>query len=86
MTRRKKLKGRFQRINTAHLKHRAGRTSDPRHIFYRAMLETDSYERYMAETHGKDAWTHDRVQDGTDGRAEILYARRNGWIVDVPGE
>lgn len=86
MRERTKLTGGFRRVNSAHLKHRAGMTMDPRHFFYRAMLETDTYEAYMAETHGRMATTGDRKQDGTDGRAEILYARRHGWIVDVHDE
>jgi len=48
------------------------------------MLETDTYEAYLAATRSIVATTGDRKQDDTDGRSEILYARRNGWIADEP--
>ena len=82
MTERTKLSGRFTRLHIAYLQQRAAKTSDPRHVFYRAMLETDTYEAYLAATKGRTATTGNRIQDGTDGRAEILYARRNRRIVD----
>jgi hypothetical protein len=43
------LSGRFVRKNAAHLKKRQGETSDPRHVFYKAMLEHHTYEKYLEE-------------------------------------
>jgi len=84
MSERTLLRGKFTVLNAAHLRHRASLSSDPRHVFFRAMLETDTYEAYLAATRSIVATTGDRKQDDTDGRSEILYARRNGWIADEP--
>ncbi len=78
----KPLSGPFRRKNLTHLKKRAGKASDPRHLFYKAMLEHHTYEKYL------DAVGAIKVDVPTfragpiSGRGEILYARRNGWIFD----
>jgi hypothetical protein len=83
MPTRTRLSGRFVRLNEAFLRQRASERHDPRHVFYKAMLEVDTYEEYAAATVGKLAETGTRKVDATSGREEILYARRNKWIADA---
>jgi hypothetical protein len=77
------LHGRFQRLNEALQRDKASRKSDPRCVFYEAMLKHCSYETYLVSTHGIRAFTGNRKADHTTGREEILYARRKGWITDA---
>jgi hypothetical protein len=76
------LSGRFTRKNLAHLSKRAGETYDARHVFYKAMLEHHTYEKYLE--HVGELKVHvPTFKDGPiSGRREMLYARQNGWIVD----
>jgi hypothetical protein len=46
--------GRFKRVNEAFLRERANRDHDPRHIFYKAMLEVETYEAYEAAVGNKE--------------------------------
>jgi hypothetical protein len=76
------LSGRFGRKNLAHLKKREGETSDPRHVFYKAMLEHHTYEKYLEEVGDLEVDVPTFKAGPISGRGEILYARRNGWIFD----
>jgi hypothetical protein len=81
------LRGRYVRIDEAKLRERANRKDDPRHIFYEAMLENDSYEAYEAaigmRTVLVETW---RPPSLVSGHAEIRYARNDrGWIEDETG-
>jgi hypothetical protein len=54
----------------------------PTSVFYQAMLQNDNYEAYLA---GIGQHTVDRPgykAGPTNGRDEILYCRRNGWMED----
>ena len=71
------------RLNEAILREKAGRTDDPRHSFYGAMLTSNSYEEYYRKVDGL------KVQPATyrcrpvTARMEMQYARtRMGWIAD----
>ena len=68
------LAGRYRILNESFLRERAKRTFDPRHLFYEAMLSNETYEAYLA------AMGDNRGRFSS--RTEILYARRNGWIID----
>ena len=81
------LRGRYVRANAAKLRQRANRKDDPRHVFYEAMLENDSYEAYEAvmgtRTVLVETWNPPSL---VSGHAEILYARNDrGWIEDEGG-
>jgi len=82
MSYRTPLSGRFTRKNLAHLSKRAGETYDARHVFYKAMLEHHTYEKYLE--HVGELKVHvPTFKDGPiSGRREMLYARQNGWIVN----
>jgi hypothetical protein len=76
--------GRFKRVNEAFLRERANRKHDPRHIFYSAMLENDTYEAYEAEVGTKEVivetFNPPRL---INGHTEMWYARHSGWIENV---
>jgi hypothetical protein len=81
------LRGQYVRVNEAQLRERANRKDDPRHIFYEAMLENDSYEAYEAVIGTKmvrvETWTPPSM---VSGHTEIRYARNDrGWIEDASG-
>jgi hypothetical protein len=76
--------GRFTRVNEAFLRERANRQHDPRHIFYKAMLENDTYEAYEAEVGNREVvverFNPPRL---VNGHTEMWYARDSGWIEDA---
>jgi hypothetical protein len=76
-------RGKFEILNEPFLREKANRKSDPRYIFYEAMLGCETYEAYFAATRGITAFTGKRQRDRTTGREEILYARRKKWITDA---
>jgi hypothetical protein len=76
------LRGRFGRKDLTHLKKRQGETSDPRHVFYKAMLEHHTYEKYLADVGDLKVDVPTFKAGPISGRGEILYTRRNGWIFD----
>jgi hypothetical protein len=76
------LRGRFSRKNTTHLSKRAGEIHDPRHVFYKAMLEHHTYEKYLEQVGELKVDVPTFKAGPISGRDEILYARRSGWIVD----
>lgn len=83
MSRHKKiLSGRYTRINEVFLRERAGRRNDPRHVFYVAMLTNNTYETYEAAIRGIVVSVATYRTGPVNGHMEMLYARRNGWIVD----
>jgi hypothetical protein len=76
------LRGRYKILNDAHLRKRASETHDPRHIFYEALLASETYEQYLARVGGVT------VQPATTsyavtGRMEIKYCRDRRWIADA---
>jgi hypothetical protein len=81
------LSGRFDRIDMSYLSQKANETGDQRHVFYKAMLEHDTYEAYEAAVAGIKIKvpTYRADRDPITGRDEILYARRNARIKDSPG-
>lgn len=70
------------RSNEAFLRQRASRLDDPRHVFYMAMLGNDTHEAYEAAVGRVQVFIPDYKKGPISGRMEMLYARRNGWIVD----
>lgn len=83
MSRPKKiLTGRYSRINEVFLRVRAGRHADSRHVFYVAMLANDTYEAYEAAIQDIEVSAPTYRTGPINGHMEMLYARRNGWIVD----
>jgi hypothetical protein len=77
MGKRANLTGRYRVLKEASLREKAKRTHDPRHRFYEAMLSNETYEAYLAAVGDN--------RGRFSSRTEILYARRNGWIIDDPG-
>jgi len=79
------LSGRFTKVRVVHLKKRASNPLDPRFIFYQGMLDYDTYEAYLTAVGGKRVYppTFGNGAVPISGRAEILFVRRMGWIVDA---
>jgi hypothetical protein len=50
--------------------------------FYVAMLLSLTYEEYLAKVGVRTVDRPDYKEGATNGRDEILYCRRSGWIVD----
>lgn len=87
MGRRIAFSGRFVRINQAFLRERANRESDPRRIFYNAMLENDTYEAYEAQVGNKEVVVETfHPPRLVSGHTEMWYARRSGWIEASTGD
>lgn len=82
MSPRSEYTGRYVFANHDKLRERAGRTNDPRHIFYRAMLTHSTYDGYEAEMGSRVVMIPTRRgQRPVTGHAEIRYARcHRGWI------
>ena len=81
-----RLKGHFLRLDEAAIRRKAILQHDPRHVFYTAMLENDTYETYEAAVRGIEVSVETFKNDPITGHMEILYARRNGWIADSETE
>ena len=77
------LRGNFVRVNEAFLREKANRTHDPRIVFYKAMLEADTYEAYAAAVRGVEVSVETYRTGPINGGMEIRYARRSGWIADA---
>jgi hypothetical protein len=75
--------GRYALRDVAFLREKANRRSDPRHVFYRAMLTNTTYEGYFAEVGDTTVNVASHSSGPITGRMEILYARRSGWIADA---
>lgn len=76
--------GGYKISDRAQLRDRANRRDDPRHVFYKALLESNSFEAYEAMIRGiqvsPDTLMGTYRKRPVTGRAEFLYARRQGWI------
>ena len=79
---RKILSGKYTRTNEARIRQRADRRDDSRYVFYVAMLTNDTYESHEAAVHGIEVVVPDYSRRPNNGRMEMLYARRSGWIAD----
>jgi hypothetical protein len=72
---------RIVRAKVSALREKAER-GGPTSVIYQAMLRNDNYEAYLAEI-GQHTVDRPGYKAGpTNGRDEILYCRRNGWIED----
>lgn len=76
------LSGPYEILNNSHLEKRANDTTDPRHIFHREMLKHKTYEAYLKAVGDISVEVPERKFWPFNGRNEILYFRRNRWIVD----
>ena len=76
-----RLTGRYSRRNETFLQEKAARGNEVSD-FYRAMLQHNTYEAYLADVGQRLVDRPGMVVSPTSGRDEILYARRHGWIVD----
>ena len=85
MPQRHRFSGRYVRSNEAMLRERAHRRDDPRHVFYEAMLENDTYEAYEAAVGMTMVLVETWNPPGLcSGHTEIRYARNDrGWIEDA---
>jgi hypothetical protein len=78
------LEGTFVRVEEAKLREKANRTHDPRHVFYRAMLENDTYEHYENATRGVEVYPITYRSRPVTGHREMIYVRnRRRWIEDA---
>jgi hypothetical protein len=80
--RKKVLTGRYTRLNDAFLRQRASRVDDPRYVFCVAMSGNDTFEGYDAAVEGIQVLVPSYKKGPINGRMELLYARRSGWIAD----
>lgn len=79
----KHLTGRYQLKNRLRLLEKASRVDDPRHEFYAAILENNTYEGYLAQVGEKEVKVKTCKNGPISGRMEIRYAYKNGWIKDA---
>ena len=68
-------------LNEALIREKSNR-DDPRKLFYAAMLANKTYEAYLAEVGQKEVHVDGYKANPISGRMEILYCRRNRWVVD----
>jgi len=75
--------GRFRITNNEQLRKHAENTDDPRHVFYKAMLSSRTYEEYLARV-GSVTVQPATTAYAVTGRMEIRYCRNKlRWIVDA---
>ena len=74
---------RYRVLNGALLREKSQRLNDERHHFYVAMLNTNSYDKYLAQVGQRQIMRDGYKANPITGRGEILYCRRNHWIEDV---
>jgi hypothetical protein len=88
MAQRLQFSGRYVRINEEMLREPSSRRDDPRHVFYEAMLENNTYEAYEAVVGTKTVTVETWSPPGlVSGHAEMRYARNDRrWIEDAPGQ
>ena len=77
--------GNYVVVDQAFLREKANRTHDPRHVFYKAVLEHRSYEKYENAVRGIRISVPSFRTGPITGHMEIMYARRMGWIEDARG-
>ena len=75
------LSGRYAITNSDLINDKATR-NDPRKVFYEAMIESRTYEEYLSKVGSLHVEIAAYRKGPINGRMEILYARRNGWIRD----
>jgi hypothetical protein len=80
------ISGRYVRLNEALLREKAARIYDPRNVFYKAMLENDTYEAYAAAVGGISVSPKTYKTGPISGRVEIGHARKMRWIIDAGAE
>jgi hypothetical protein len=76
------ISGRYRIVNEALLREKASR-EDKRHIFYSAMFASQTYEEYLSKVGQEEVCVASYKSGPINGRMEILYCRRRGWIVDA---
>ncbi len=75
--------GPYVRTNLATLREKAGRTHDPRHAFYDAMLSSESYEEYYQKVGGLAVSVANLTTARFTAYMEMRHARNQcGWIAD----
>ncbi|MCI4680026.1 hypothetical protein K9U39_14295 [Rhodoblastus acidophilus] len=77
------LRGRYRIVNDTFLREKAARKNDPRHKFYETMLASKTYDEYLAQVGRTEVNVATFKTGPINGRMEILYARRSGWIADA---
>jgi len=82
MTRGSPLVGQYRVVATDFMHEKAAR-DDPRNIFYQALLQSRTYEAYLAKV--GETWVEvaSHPSGPISGRMEIRYARDSGWIEDL---
>lgn len=77
------MTGSFKILNHSAIKERAERVHDPRHVFYRALLITRTYEDYKSEV-GSVKVRPETTSYVVTGDMEVKYVRdRRRWIADA---
>jgi hypothetical protein len=76
--------GNYMISNILQLYNRANQNDDPRHVFYKAILNNETYEGYIYAVRGiavsPDTPKGTYHKRPVIGHAEFLYARRQSWI------
>jgi hypothetical protein len=78
-----RFRGPYTVVNAAFLREKANRTSDPRHVFYAAMLSGKTYEDYYAEVGHVVVEVASYRSGPITANMEIRYARKCRWIADT---
>jgi hypothetical protein len=77
------LSGRFRIVNDHWVRKKAGNNSDPRNVFYKAMLSSQTYGEYLRRV-GAITVQPETTAYVVTGEMEIRYCRnRRGWIADA---
>ena len=77
------LSGPYRIFNDTLLREKAARTHDPRHVFYKAMLLSRTYQAYFADVGEVVVEPETYRTRPVTASMEIRYCRRNGWIADA---
>ncbi len=76
------LQGRYKILNDTLLREKANRESDPRHVFYIAILISRTYEEYLKRVGNLKVEPSTYKSKPVTASMEIRYCRRHRWIID----
>lgn len=76
------LRGRYKILNDTFLREKANRETDPRHVFYIAILTSRTYEEYMSRVGHLEVKPDTYKTKPVTAAMEIRYCRKNRWIAD----
>ena len=74
------LTGPYRKANSAFLTEKANRIHDPRHIFYKAILSSSTYEQYYAKVGDIVVQPETFKTKPVNADMEIKYAKYRQWV------